>query len=321
MSGRLEKTIERIRQRIADKEFYEAHQALKTVAARYIKAKQYDQAIELLYHGAQELLRAGEGGSGGDLSNYLIETYRTANVPVEGQSKARIVQLFKLFKEGEPRRKEFISEISQWTASAGQFGDTELNHIIGTQFAREDSAYEAEKYLLVGTKDSVPVLVQLLFDWFSEDEQAGTAPFYLSRAILGYLALGNIRDARTASDLFISKLVASDRIPGSTLVTSSVDGDAVTVFAQSPLLDFLQLLVRACQRKNPDMFKRLRFRYKTQLSDAGALDEALDKIGEIWFGIRVQNQGNLLQDLMGSLFSGGSRGGNNPPVPQIADLE
>ncbi|KAJ8099847.1 hypothetical protein POJ06DRAFT_118072 [Lipomyces tetrasporus] len=77
-SSKLDKTLARVKQRIADHQFYEAHQALKTVAARYIKAQQYDQAIELLYHGAQELLTAGEGGSGGDLSCSIVRRCRPA---------------------------------------------------------------------------------------------------------------------------------------------------------------------------------------------------------------------------------------------------
>ncbi|KAJ8104023.1 hypothetical protein POJ06DRAFT_243376 [Lipomyces tetrasporus] len=322
-SSKLDKTLARVKQRIADHQFYEAHQALKTVAARYIKAQQYDQAIELLYHGAQELLTAGEGGSGGDLSCYLIDTYKVAKIPVDGASKARVVQLFKLFREDEPRRKEFVQDAIQWSASFGEvsYGDPELFHIFGSTFASEDLPYDAEKFLLLGTKDSPVVLAQLLYEWFSEDPEVVTVTFYIARAVLGYLTVGNIRGARQALDHYLSKFIASGRTTQPKV--SSVAADEITVFSQFPLLNFYQLLIRTCQRKNTDLFKRLRFRYKNDIKEAfeGEIEESLDKIGERYFGIQVRNQANLLQDLMGSLFSGPSGGGQNRPQIQGNDLD
>ncbi|KAK9240764.1 hypothetical protein V1525DRAFT_429758 [Lipomyces kononenkoae] len=322
-SSKLNKTLERVKQRIADHQFYEAHQALKTVAARYIKSQDYGQAIELLYHGAQELLTAGEGGSGGDLSCYLVDTYKLAKIPVDGASKARVVQLFNLFKEDEPRRKEFVQDVVQWSASFGEvgYGDPELFHVFGSAFASEDLPYEAEKFLLLGTKDSPVVLAQLLYEWFSEDPEVGTVAFYISRAVLGYLTVGNIRGARQALDHYLSNFIASGRTtPPKRL---SVAGDDIAEFSQFPLLNFLQLLIRACQRENADLFKRLRFRYKNDIKDAfdGGVDEALAKIGERFFGIPVRTQGNLLQDLMGSLFSGPPGGEQNRPQIQGNDLD
>ncbi|KAK9370058.1 hypothetical protein V1509DRAFT_618422 [Lipomyces kononenkoae] len=322
-SSKLNKTLERVKQRIADHQFYEAHQALKTVAARYIKLQDYGQAIELLYHGAQELLTAGEGGSGGDLSCYLIDTYKLAKIPCDSASKARVVQLFNLFKEDEPRRKEFVQDVVQWSASFGEvgYGDPELFHVFGSAYASEDQPYDAEKFLLLGTKDSPIVLAQLLYEWFSEDPEVGTAPFYISRAVLGYLTVGNIRGARQALDHYLSNFIASGRTtPPKTL---SVAGDEIVEFAQLPLLNFLQLLIRTCQRQNADLFKRLRFRYKNDIKEAFdcGVDEALAKIGERFFGIAVRTQGNLLQDLMGSLFSGPPPSEQNRPQIQGNDLD
>ncbi|KAK9488536.1 hypothetical protein V1527DRAFT_456928 [Lipomyces starkeyi] len=322
-SSKLEKTLARVKQRIADHQFYEAHQALKTVAARYIKAQQYDQAIELLYHGAQELLTAGEGGSGGDLSCYLIDTYKLAKIPVDSASKARVVQLFNLFKEDEPRRKEFVQDAVQWSALYGEvgYGDPELFHIFGSAFASEDLPYDAEKFLLLGTKDSPVVLAELLYEWFSEDPEVITVSFYISRAVLGYLTVGNIRGAGLALDHYISKFIASGRTSQPKVL--SVAGDEITEFSHFPLLNFLQLLIRTCQRKNADLFKRLRFRYKNDIKDAfdGEIDEALGKIGERFFDIQFRTQANLLQDLMGSLFSGPPRGDQNRPQIQGNDLD
>ena len=43
------------------------------VASRYVKSSDWDSATDILYGGALALLRAGQGGSGGDLGCYLVE--------------------------------------------------------------------------------------------------------------------------------------------------------------------------------------------------------------------------------------------------------
>src|SRR6202012_5729062 len=69
--------------RIASGAYYEAHQQLRVIAARYIKAANYDAAADLLAGGATELLRAGAqqgaSASGGDLAIMLVlEVYNKA---------------------------------------------------------------------------------------------------------------------------------------------------------------------------------------------------------------------------------------------------
>ena len=43
------------------------------VASRYVKASDWDSAIDILYGGALALLKAGQGGSGGDLGCFLVD--------------------------------------------------------------------------------------------------------------------------------------------------------------------------------------------------------------------------------------------------------
>lgn len=59
--------------------YYEAHQQLRVVSQRYVKAKDYSAAIEILSSGAQALLKAGQGGSGCDLCLLMIEVFKTSN--------------------------------------------------------------------------------------------------------------------------------------------------------------------------------------------------------------------------------------------------
>lgn len=73
--------------RIASGAYYEAHQQLRVIASRYVKAENWPAAIDVLFEGAAALLRAGQGGSGGDLGRYLLDVYGKAEVPVGGEGK------------------------------------------------------------------------------------------------------------------------------------------------------------------------------------------------------------------------------------------
>lgn len=66
---------------------YEAHQKARTFAARYVKAGQYDIAIDVLFQSARELLKNGQAGSGTDLAAFLLEAYDQKSEPVSDESR------------------------------------------------------------------------------------------------------------------------------------------------------------------------------------------------------------------------------------------
>lgn len=99
------------RRRIAEGQFYEAHQQLRVIAARY--AKQHDTAatVDVLASGARALLEAGQGGSGGDLGLALLDTYAKARVVPDAESKARVLALLRAFPQGEPTLRRFVGDM------------------------------------------------------------------------------------------------------------------------------------------------------------------------------------------------------------------
>ena len=60
---------------------------------------------------SQSLLKAGQGGSGGDLSLFLVDVYRQAELKVDSGSKGKLLALLRLFDSDEPTRKKFIGEM------------------------------------------------------------------------------------------------------------------------------------------------------------------------------------------------------------------
>jgi hypothetical protein len=99
------------RPRTEEGQFYEAQQQTRVVAARYIKQKDWSAAIDILFNVAQSLLKAGQGGSGGDLGLFLIDVYKQAELKPDSNNKGKLLTLLRQFDSEEPTRKKFITEM------------------------------------------------------------------------------------------------------------------------------------------------------------------------------------------------------------------
>lgn len=135
--SKLEKTIQRQQQKIAEGSFYEAHQQLRVIASRYIKQSNWDAATDILFSGAQSLLKAGQGGSGGDLCIFLLDVFNKGEVKPNANSKGKLLSLLRAFPKEEPTRKKFVNEMVAWSSKFGEYpaGDAEIHHVAGSLFA------------------------------------------------------------------------------------------------------------------------------------------------------------------------------------------
>ncbi|KAK0727902.1 hypothetical protein B0T26DRAFT_696025 [Lasiosphaeria miniovina] len=313
--NKIEKIIARLQKRIAEGQFeeqYEAGQETRLVAARYTKTENWGAAIDILSSVSQALLKAGQGGSGGDLAVLLVDVYKQAKHKPDAESRAKLLTCLRLFDSEEPVRKKYIKEMMDWSRKFGDYpaGDPELHHVVGSLYADEHETDEAEKHLILGTKDSPEVLTRMEYTWYKEDD-SHTAPLYAARAVLPYLLVANVRAANTSYRAFTSALT-SDKKDLSVQDVSSQNSD-VRVFPSLPLLNFLGLLLLAVQRGSPDLFRQLRNKYAPNINElGGAWDTALEMIAEMYFGIQRPRQSNPLFDMMGSLFGGGGGGGGPP---------
>ncbi|KAH9170641.1 hypothetical protein EDB89DRAFT_1976821 [Lactarius sanguifluus] len=240
------RALEAILPLVAAGQPYEAHQKARTFAARYTKSGAHAITIDLLFQSARELLKAGNPGSGTDLTLLLLESYERANEPVGDVSRGRITQLIALVGPSGAWRKSIIDRSVAWSAKQGGYpaGDPALQHYIGDLLHKENDFVGAEPHLLAaGTRDSARLLAQVYFDWAkasnSLESHAGT---FALRAVLPYLLNGNILAARTFLGAFISYVSSS----GTAFPIGST-GDEIT-FTPDPLLNFAQLAVRSVQR-------------------------------------------------------------------------
>ncbi|KAG9837069.1 DUF410-domain-containing protein, partial [Aureobasidium melanogenum] len=301
---------------VKEGQFYEAHQQLRVIASRYTKSSDWNSAIDLLASGASMLLKAGQGASGGDLCMFLMNVYGKAELKPDTTNKARLLSLLREFPEGEPTRKRFAGEVIGWSSKFGEYpaGDPELHHVIGTLYAEDGEATEAEKHLTLGTADSPATFASLEYEWYASDEPS-TAPLYAARVLFPYLLVGNLRAANKAFLLFTSKLSSSN--PGLGVQEVGSASSDLRVYPSLPLLNFLGLLLLAIEKGSADVFKQLKSHYASYIKDAGNWDEALAQVGEMYFGIKIPSQSNPLFDMMSSFMGGGGSGGQKPASRRV----
>lgn len=183
-----------------------------------------------------------------------------------------------------------------------------MHHVAGSLYAEEHETYEAERHLILGTRDSAEVLTKMEYSWYKENEPH-TAALFAARAVLPYLLVGNVRAANTCYRAFASSLSADNAGIGVQDVASN-HGD-IRVFPSLPLLNFLGFLLLAIQRGAPELFKGLVSKYATQITETESWAEALEMIGEMYFNIVKPRQSNPLMDMMSGLF-GGAGGAPQP---------
>lgn len=285
----IEKTLARINERVSLGQYYEAHQAVRTVVSRYLRQKNYSAAIGLLYISCILLVRQAQTGSVADLLAMMIDVYNTADVAVDSVSKGRIAQILWQLEGSDAALKQVAQTVINWSSKHGaeKTGDPELHHVFGTLFSRAGLAYDAEKHLLLGTRDSAVTLAEMHARWWAEDRENVTG--YISRGILGYLSTQNIRNAYVYTDKVMHLYIPTMDEP----VTNE---SGIYVFEDEIQLNFLQLLIRACQVKEGIIYRQLADHYGVRNIDAWA--PVLQVIEQESFGIYPQRGFNLM-DLMG----------------------
>lgn len=133
------------KRRIAEGQYYEAHQQLRVIASRYTKASDWASATDILFRGAQSLLQAGQGGSGGDLCIFLLDVFNKSETKPDANSKGKLITLLRAFPANEPTKKKFVAEMIAWSAKYGEYpaGDPEIHHVAGSAFAEGMSRYRS----------------------------------------------------------------------------------------------------------------------------------------------------------------------------------
>ncbi|THH29428.1 hypothetical protein EUX98_g4772 [Antrodiella citrinella] len=299
---------------------YEAHQKARTFAARYAKSSQYDTAIDVLFQSARELLKAGQPGSGTDLTAFLLDVYESKGEIVTDESRGRLTQLIALTGPSGAWRKTSIDKCIAWSAKHGPYpaGDPDLHHYVGELLYKEGAFDLAESHLLAaGKRDSARILAQMFVDW---SEEGGSPGIFALRGTLPYLQNGNILAARTFLAHFVSQYSSkhSDLVAVQEpiiLVGKTEDERDEITFTNDSVLNFAQLAVRTCQRAHGEKNKAIReawvrlcgtYQSKGGIVAKPEVRRVLTELSELYFAIpppRAQ-QANPFGDVMSAMFGG-----------------
>ncbi|WLF81133.1 hypothetical protein PVL30_004930 [Lodderomyces elongisporus] len=321
MSDKLARTIQRFQTKIDSGSFYEAHQTIRTITNRYVKAKQYTEARDLLYQGATILTKNKEYASASDLINYLIQVYDEEELKItDKDAKYKLIELISNLPNDDPSLNDLANASISWSQKSSvceKFGDSDLHHLFGVKLlsslendadnngvAARDAEQKsklfaiAELHLVLGTFESVPIYVSYLAKTAQINKDIDPGVF-LSRAVINYAYLKNIKFVKEAQTLFFEKIKGYVGKEGEVI-------KSVEYFENYPLLNFIQLLVQTIQKEpstNGQKFLKLYDHYKLLLKQREIL-APVEYLGKLYFNLNLGSGqgGNMLANLMGGLF-------------------
>ncbi len=135
----------------------------------------------------------------------------------------------------------------QRNAASIQQENQTLHHVAGSLYAEEHEAYEAERHLTLGTKDSPEILAKLEYEWYTQDDSHTAAIYVLPGPVFPYLLVGNVRDATKSLRLFTSRLTEENK--GLSVQDISSGSSDIRIYPSLPLLNFLGYYYWLCRRE------------------------------------------------------------------------
>lgn len=304
-----QENIEKLQKVVEEGNYYGAQQMYKSISARYVSAQRYSDALDILQSGACIQLKHGQITCGAELAVLFVETLVKGKIPYDSDALDRVRKIYKMFPQiplpqhlldddemeqisealGAAKIRvdgcsSFLKAALKWSVEFGahRSGSPELHVMLAEYMYSEspevDMARVSNHFVRGNSpKKFASVLVNFMGKCYpGEDDLA------IARAILMYLAMGNLRDANYIMDE-IKKQLESNQLD----------------FPQSDLIQFIIYLLQTLQRDALPLFNMLRASYKTSIEREPAFNELLDEIVAKFYGVRRRNP---LQGVFGDIF-------------------
>ncbi|KAI9293640.1 DUF410-domain-containing protein [Neoconidiobolus thromboides FSU 785] len=296
-----DKTLKKLEASLKEGDFYQAHQIYRSVCNRFYNNGNYGKAIEMLYKGALTLLKFEQYSSASDLGIYLIKAYESSKTPINEQSIQRLKEIIDGFPSTEKARSFLITEALYWNIKSGSFksGEPIFHDLLGDLYNKDGEFEQAEPHYIFGSEATGDNFGEFLYRWALSVTPLSFG-YFLARGVLSKLVIGNATSAILALNKFISLLFENQK----EVLVDSEAHKASFVETKLPLVNFIQLLCTIITKDGSrDLFVKLRNQYSEHLvSDEFNFTEYMNKIGEIYFGIRIHRPVNIMQSLMESMF-------------------
>lgn len=278
--------IAKIEKVIREGNCYGAQQMYKSISARYASAQRYTEALDLLHSGACLQLESNQVTCGSELAVLFVENLVKAKIPYSEESLDRVRKIYKLFPRvplphhlGDVGDDDDIQELNEalgaaktrveccssflkaairWSAEFGAHrnGSPELHVMLAEYVYSESPECDMIKVSYHYIRGNSPGNFASTIVNFMGKCYPGEDDLAIARAVLMYLAMGNLRDANFLMDE-IKKQVVSKELN----------------FPRSELIQFITFLLQTLQRDALPLFSMLREKYKSSIDREPAFNE------------------------------------------------
>lgn len=336
---------------MAEETAYEALQLAQSAVRRKVKDGKFADACDLAYLTGLALLKKGRVSVASQLLTLLTNVLRETHTAETEQWVDRVVELHHAHvkaMEGVPPGQEanrlqrlqrvWLLTVVQWSADLGtiRYGNNRLQELIGEQCWKlsgmeqvgeeDDEATElhcdAIQHLTLAEKpETIIAWLKTLPAPTDQETAAGhtcppaTRDALLTRSLLLFCAVENLRDANTLLKAYIAEVEERD-VKELAAVYTKKDGGK----APSHVI-FGSMLLRICEKdaRTGPLFQWLVRSFKRELDQfhkPQAVVSYTTKIGKIYFNIQPPpSMLNMMENMMGMMGGGG---GMNPAMMQAA---
>ncbi|KAJ4845886.1 hypothetical protein Tsubulata_026852 [Turnera subulata] len=304
--------ITKIEKVVKEGNCYGAQQMYKSISARYVSAQRFSEALDLLHSGACLQLENGQVICGSELGVLFVETLVKAKVSYSEDSLDRVRKIYKKFPHiplphhlGDVGDDEDMHELNEalgaaktrveccssflkaairWSTEFGadRSGSPELHVMLAEYIYAESPEFDMTKVSYHFVRGNDPQSFASTIINFMGKCYPGEDDLAIARAVLMYLAMGNLRDANLLMDEIRKQVVAKE-----------------INFPRSDLIQFISFLLPTLQRDALPLFSMLREKYKSSIDREPAFNELLDDVAEKFFGVMRRNP---LQGMFGDIF-------------------
>lgn len=284
------RVLEKLENSVKNGEYYEAHQMYRTLYFRYMGQQKYSDLLDMLYKGSLLFLEHDQQISGADLAILLVD------VLVKSEEKnikdwiTKLSYIFSKIDPSTPERETFLSKTIRWSAKESALGDSFLHQCIARVYWNEKN-YPQARHHYIYSKDGSNC-AKLLIEFQRVQGFQCEADLFIAQAVLQYLCLSN---KNTASQTFSAY---TEQHP-----TIKKAGPPYLL----PLLNFIWFLLQAIDGKKIHTFAVLCEQYQVSIKRDPCYIEYLDKIGQIFFGLKPPQQkqtGGLFGNFFETFLSG-----------------
>lgn len=253
---------------LQSKKYYDAQQLFQSLYSRYMIRKKFDEALDLVYEGTCLFLKENQISVAGELSLLLIEGYVKSKKSIDSQSLSRINTIVDGFgKKGIDFQINFLKKSIKWTASVGDnpYGVPKLHHTLAKFYRSKKDYSSAQRHFL--HSDETDEHCEMLVEW-SDQGFISERDLFIAKTTLQYICLENLDGANSVFTKYCAYFSSRD------------------MALESPLINFIKFLLLVVERDAHPLFDMLRQKYKISLSRESKFNVYLDKIGEVYFGVK-----------------------------------